>query len=109
MVLPGIIDCHTHFQLDTGKMQTLDDFESGSASAAAGGVTTYINFAPQQRGQSLVDAVEEERLSDRSNTTPRQGRRWLKLRRLIAGSPSVELLEVQCISSTCRRPNPCDW
>lgn len=61
LVLPGIIDCHTHFQLDTGKMQTLDDFESGTASAAAGGVTTYINFAPQQRRQSLVRAIGAER------------------------------------------------
>jgi D-hydantoinase len=61
LVLPGIIDAHTHFELDTGKMQTRDDFASGSASAAAGGVTTYVNFAPQQRGQSLVDAVNAER------------------------------------------------
>jgi dihydropyrimidinase len=60
LVLPGIIDCHTHFELDTGKMQTLDDFESGSASAAAGGVTTYVNFAPQQKRQSLVEAVKLE-------------------------------------------------
>lgn len=61
LVLPGIIDGHTHFELDTGKMQTLDDFEAGSGSAAAGGVTTYINFAPQQKKQSLVDAVKAER------------------------------------------------
>jgi D-hydantoinase len=60
LVLPGIIDCHTHFELDTGKMRTLDDFESGAASAAAGGVTTYVNFAPQQKRQSLVDAVKVE-------------------------------------------------
>ena len=25
LVLPGIIDAHTHFELDTGKMQTRDD------------------------------------------------------------------------------------
>jgi dihydropyrimidinase len=60
LILPGIIDGHTHFELDTGKMKTLDDFESGSASAAAGGVTTYINFAPQQKRQSLVEAVRFE-------------------------------------------------
>ena len=60
LVLPGFIDCHTHFGLNTGKMETLDDFESGSTSAAAGGVTTYINFAPQRRGESLVTAAERE-------------------------------------------------
>ncbi len=59
-VLPGFIDCHTHFGLNTGKMETLDDFESGSTSAAAGGVTTYINFAPQRRHESLVAAAERE-------------------------------------------------
>jgi len=60
-VLPGLIDCHTHFGLDTGNMCSLDDFAAGSSAAAAGGVTTYINFAPQRRGQSLVDAVLAER------------------------------------------------
>jgi dihydropyrimidinase len=61
LVLPGIIDAHTHFDLDTGKMRTRDDFLSGSQAAAAGGVTTYVNFAPQQRRQSLIAAVEAER------------------------------------------------
>lgn len=61
LVLPGIIDCHTHFALDTGKMVTRDDFVSGSISAAAGGVTTVMNFAPQRPRQSLVEAVAAER------------------------------------------------
>jgi len=61
LVLPGIIDCHTHFALDTGKMATRDDFVSGSTSAAAGGVTTVMNFAPQRPGQSLLAAVAAER------------------------------------------------
>ena len=69
MVLPGIIDCHTHFALDTGKMQTLDDFESGSLSAAAGGVTTYINFAPQQRQEGLKEAFNRERTRASGHST----------------------------------------
>jgi len=60
LVLPGIIDCHTHFALDTGKMATRDDFVSGSISAAAGGVTTVVNFAVQRRRQSLLAAVAAE-------------------------------------------------
>src|SRR2546423_2733449 len=56
LVLPGVVDPHTHLLLDTGTARTADDFESGSASAAAGGVTTYLDFAPQQPGQSFGQA-----------------------------------------------------
>src|SRR5438477_11413362 len=47
LVLPGVVDPHTHLLLDTGTTRTADDFESGSLSAAAGGVTTFLDFAPQ--------------------------------------------------------------
>ncbi len=60
-VLPGVIDPHTHFGLDTGTGPTADDFASGSASAAAGGVTTYINFATQHPGQGFADAIRAVR------------------------------------------------
>ena len=53
LVLPGVVDPHTHLLLDTGTARTTDDFESGSASAAAGGVTTYLDFAPQLAGQTF--------------------------------------------------------
>jgi dihydropyrimidinase len=61
LVLPGILDCHTHFDLESAGMRTRDDFASGSAAAAAGGVTTYMNFAPQERGQPLMEALAAER------------------------------------------------
>ena len=57
LVLPGVVDPHTHLLLDTGTARTADDFESGSASAAAGGVTTYLDFAPQLPGQSFAQAL----------------------------------------------------
>src|SRR5256886_17621432 len=57
LVLPGVVDPHTHLLLDTGTARTADDFESGSASAAAGGVTTYLDFAPQLPGQSFGQAL----------------------------------------------------
>ena len=60
-VLPGLIDPHTHFSLDTGSGRTADDFASGSASAAAGGVTTYINFATQHPDQSFEVALASAR------------------------------------------------
>src|SRR5216684_5073906 len=57
LVLPGVVDPHTHLLLDTGTARTADDFESGSASAAAGGVTTYLDFAPQRPGHTFGQAL----------------------------------------------------
>jgi dihydropyrimidinase len=57
LVLPGLVDPHTHLLLDTGTARTADDFTSGSASAAAGGVTTYLDFAPQLLRQSFLEAL----------------------------------------------------
>ena len=63
LVLPGVIDPHTHFGLDTGTGPAADDFANGTAAAAAGGVTTYINFATQHPGQNFeqtLDAVHRQ-------------------------------------------------
>src|SRR5438132_6350811 len=57
LVLPGVVDPHTHLLLDTGTARTADDFESGSLSAAAGGVTSYLDFAPQLPGQTFAQAL----------------------------------------------------
>ncbi|HET9848617.1 MAG TPA: dihydropyrimidinase [Candidatus Dormibacteraeota bacterium] len=61
LVLPGVVDPHTHLLLDTGTARTADDFESGSASAAAGGVTTYLEFVPQLKGQRFLESVAARR------------------------------------------------
>lgn len=58
LVLPGVVDPHTHLLLDTGTARTADDFESGSLSAAAGGVTTFLDFAPQRPGQRFAQALQ---------------------------------------------------
>jgi dihydropyrimidinase len=57
LVLPGVIDPHTHFALDSGTGPTADDWASGTASAAAGGVTSVINFATQHPGQGFEEAL----------------------------------------------------
>ncbi len=59
VVLPGIIDAHTHIQLDTGIYQTPDDWLTGTRAAACGGVTTVIDYVTQYPGQTLPQAVEE--------------------------------------------------
>ncbi len=53
LVLPGIIDAHAHFHLRLGPGKyTADDFTSGSAAAACGGVTTFIDYTGQGPGES---------------------------------------------------------
>lgn len=44
LVLPGFIDPHVHFELNVGRYTSVDDFASGSLSAAYGGITTIIDF-----------------------------------------------------------------
>lgn len=58
LVLPGVIDSHTHIALDTGIYRTSDNWYIGTRAAACGGVTTVVDFATQFPGQSLRQAVE---------------------------------------------------
>ncbi|MGD8966431.1 MAG: dihydropyrimidinase [Anaerolineae bacterium] len=67
-VLPGVIDGHTHIQLDTGVYQTPDDWLIGTRAAACGGVTTVVDFATQFPGQTLREAVEA-RLAEAETAT----------------------------------------
>lgn len=57
-VLPGAIDTHTHFDLDTGVMKTADDFKTGTLAAIAGGTTTILDFATQDKGDTLENALK---------------------------------------------------
>ena len=57
LLFPGFIDAHTHFDLEVSDTVTADDFESGTQSAIAGGVTTVVDFATQNKGEKLADAL----------------------------------------------------
>src|SRR5215468_2237911 len=57
-VMPGLIDVHTHIQLDTGIFQTADNWKIGTQSAAWGGVTTVIDFATQYPGMNFDEALD---------------------------------------------------
>lgn len=58
LVFPGFIDPHTHLDMDNGVTVTADDFPSGTLAAACGGTTTVIDFATQDRGMTLIQALE---------------------------------------------------
>ena len=58
LVLPGAIDVHTHMEHGAGNTVTVDDFESGSKAAAAGGVTTFMDFIVQAEGRSIAESFK---------------------------------------------------
>ncbi len=59
LILPGIIDAHTHYLLHSRGTTTADDFFSGSRAAALGGVTTFIDYADHQADKSLAESARE--------------------------------------------------
>ncbi|MRT56927.1 dihydropyrimidinase [Enterobacteriaceae bacterium RIT693] len=42
-VMPGGVDVHTHFNIDTGIARSCDDFFTGTRAAACGGTTTIVD------------------------------------------------------------------
>lgn len=58
-VYPGFIDAHTHMQCWTGMDWTADSFETGTRAAACGGTTTIVDYATQDRGTTMPDALAE--------------------------------------------------
>lgn len=59
-IIPGIIDPHVHFELNTGKYTSADDFKSGPIAGAFGGVTTFIDFLdPVCRGTDVQAAYNK--------------------------------------------------
>ncbi|MEA2206851.1 MAG: dihydropyrimidinase [Blastocatellia bacterium] len=58
LVIPGGIDPHTHMELPFGGTQASDDFRTGTIAAAHGGTTSIIDFAVQNKGQSLIAGLD---------------------------------------------------
>jgi dihydropyrimidinase len=61
LVLPGVVDCHVHYRLTSGAYTTRDDFASASRAAAAGGVTTAIDYVSQRQGEGFQAAIAARR------------------------------------------------
>ena len=59
LVIPGGIDPHTHMELPFGGTSSSDDFFTGTRAAAFGGTTTIIDFAVQNKGESMTQGVDK--------------------------------------------------
>src|SRR5204863_1465002 len=57
-IFPGAIDVHTHMELPLPTTVASDDFETGTIAAACGGTTSILDFANQQRGHTLAEALQ---------------------------------------------------
>ncbi len=57
LALPGVIDAHVQFGIKYRDTLAIDDFERGSLAAAAGGVTTFIDFAVPAKGTPPLEAL----------------------------------------------------
>jgi len=60
-VLPGAIDPHTHISMPFMGTHAQDDYESGTIAAACGGITTVVDFDLQQKGETLLEAIERKK------------------------------------------------
>lgn len=57
-LFPGFIDGHTHMNLEVSQTVTADDFDTGTRAEAAGGTTCIVDFATQNKGESLSQALK---------------------------------------------------
>lgn len=57
LLFPGFIDSHTHLDMPVSGTVTADDFATGTAAAIAGGTTVILDFATQERGGTLAEAL----------------------------------------------------
>lgn len=57
-LFPGGVDVHTHVDFELLGTRSVDDFYSGTVAAACGGVTTIVDYALPEPGQSIRGSVE---------------------------------------------------
>lgn len=60
IVIPGGVDTHSHFELLFMGARPPETWDVGTTAAAIGGTTTTIDFAPQEKGESLLDAIKRQ-------------------------------------------------
>lgn len=98
LILPGGVDTHVHLEQTGLGPEMCDTWESGTASAAAGGTTTVVCFAWQPKGGSLAAVAADYRIKA-------QKARVDYSFHLTVTDPTPEVLEVelpQLIAAGCR-------
>lgn len=60
IIFPGGIDTHSHIELSFMGEQGPETWEQATVAAAIGGTTTTIDFASQNKGEFLYDAVKRQ-------------------------------------------------
>jgi dihydropyrimidinase len=58
LILPGVIDAHTHMAAENYGVASSDDFLSGTRAATCGGVTTIIDFTVGTSETSIPEEIE---------------------------------------------------
>lgn len=58
LVFPGFIDTHTHFDMCNGVTTTADNFDTGTTAAIAGGTTCILDFATQEKNETLQQGLQ---------------------------------------------------
>src|SRR6476620_9894408 len=61
LVLPGLVDPHTHLDMPFGGTTTIDDVQSGQTAAAFGGTTCHVDFCIQPQVSTFAAALDEWR------------------------------------------------
>ncbi len=75
LILPGLVDAHTHIQLDTGLYKTADTWAEGSRAAAFGGITSVVDFATQKSSATqTASATQTSSALPRSSGVSGEGR-----------------------------------
>lgn len=69
LVFPGFIDAHTHMGLPVCNTVTADDFATGTRAAILGGTTCIVDFATQEKGETLELGLShwQEKAEDKSS------------------------------------------
>ena len=106
---PGGVDVHTHMQLPFGGTEASDTFETGTAAAAWGGITTIVDFAVQNTGGSVQDGLADwheqgrRQLRHRLRLPPDHRRRR---RGLAEGDDATSSTTRASPASSCSWPTP---
>ncbi len=57
-LFPGFIDAHTHMALEVSNTITADKFDTGTKAEISGGTTCIVDFATQNKGETLHEALD---------------------------------------------------